>query len=231
MSTPVLLAWSGGKDSSLALAALRADPAWSVVGLLTTVTAHYNRISMHGVRRSILQAQGVALELPVFESAIQPASNNEDYEQAWAIALEAACKSVGPVTTLAYGDLFLEDVRQFRTDLGNRLAFSALFPLWKRDTTTLARQFIADGYEAYLTCVDTTQLAAEFAGRRFDDALLSDLPSGVDPCGEKGEFHTCVVDGPIFCRRIVVRVGERVNRDDRFEYCDLELVNAGQAEG
>lgn len=225
MSTPTLLAWSGGKDSALALAALRADPAVTVVGLLTTVTAGYDRISIHGVRRSILQAQAHTLNLPVFESVLQPTSSNAAYEHAWKGALATAREVLGPVRTVAYGDLFLEDVRQFRVDLGTRLDYDVRFPLWGRNTHALARQFISDGFDAYLTCVDSTQLSVEFAGRRFDMSLLADLPPTVDPCGENGEFHTCVVAAPIFRDAIPVRVGERVMRDGRFEYCDLELVS------
>ncbi|HWA58277.1 MAG TPA: hypothetical protein VG692_13540 [Gemmatimonadales bacterium] len=224
MTTPVLLAWSGGKDSSLTLAALRIDPAVRVMGLLTTVAPAYDRVSIHGVRRSILHAQAAALGLPVFEASLAPASSNADYDRAWAEALGAARRALGPVTDLAYGDLFLEDVRAFREDQARRLAYTPRFPLWGMDTVALARRFVDEGFEAYLTCVDTTQLDGAFAGRRFDHALLRDLPASVDPCGERGEFHTCVVDGPIFASRIAVRVGERVRRDQRFEYCDLVPV-------
>ena len=221
MPTPILLAWSGGKDSNLALATLRRDPESCVVGLLTTVAPAYDRISIHGVRRSILQAQAGALGLPVFEAPLAPDSGNADYDAAWTLALRHARAALGPVAHIAYGDLFLEDVRRFREEQSQRLGYTPLFPLWGRDTGSLARDFIRAGYEAYLTCVDTTQLAPEFAGRQFDDALLADLPATVDPCGERGEFHTCVVAGPLFRRAIPVRCGERVRRDGRFEYCDL----------
>lgn len=225
MSMPrdILLAWSGGKDSTLALATLRADPAVRVVGLITAVTAGYDRISIHGVRRSILEAQSRALELPVFEAALSPQSSNDEYEAAWDAALGRARDAFGDVRELAFGDLFLEDVRQYREALGARIGYTATFPLWGQSTASLAAQFIASGYQAYLTCVDTTQLAAEFSGRRFDDALMRDLPKGVDPCGERGEFHTCVVDGPLFSAPIPVALGERVLRDERFAYCDLTL--------
>ncbi len=219
--TPVLLAWSGGKDSILALATLRQDPGSSVVGLLTTVAPAYDRISIHGVRRSILQAQAGALGLPVFEAPVAPDSSNADYDAAWALALRHARAAFGPVNHIAYGDLFLEDVRRFREEQSQRLGYTPRFPLWGQDTGSLARHFIRAGYEAYLTCVDTTQLAPEFAGRRFNQALLADLPATVDPCGERGEFHTCVVAGPLFRHAIPVDCGERVRRDGRFEYCDL----------
>lgn len=221
MTRAVLLAWSGGKDSSLALAALRADPAVRVVGLITTVTPAYDRISIHGVRRSILRAQAAELGLPVFEAPLAPGASNEGYELAWAGALDRARAALGPVEHLAYGDLFLEDVRGFREAQAVRLEYSPLFPIWGRGTTQLAREFVSAGYEAYLTCVDTTQLDPEFAGHRFDSALLAALPGAVDPCGERGEFHTCVVGGPLFRARIPVTVGERLRREERFEYCDL----------
>lgn len=221
LTVPVLLAWSGGKDSCLALAALRSDPAVQVLGLVTTVTPAYDRISIHGVRRTILHAQAAALQLPVFEAALAPTSSNAEYDAAWADAIQRTRECVGPVSHIAYGDLFLEDVRRFREDQGRRLGYTPIFPLWGQDTSRLAERFIQAGYVAYLTCVDTTQLAADFAGRRYDTALLAALPPAVDPCGERGEFHTCVVSGPLFTRPIPVAVGERVLRDGRFEYCDL----------
>ena len=221
MPQPVLLAWSGGKDSTLALATLRNDLAVHVVGLLTAVAPVHDRISIHGVRRSILEAQARGLGLPVFQAPLQPQSSNEAYETAWAAALSQAQAALGPVHHVAYGDLFLADVRQFREAQADRLGITPIFPLWGLDTARLARRFIRDGYQAYLTCVDTTQLAPDFAGRRFDTGLLADLPPGVDPCGERGEFHTCVVAGPLFRDPISVTLGERVRRDERFEYCDL----------
>jgi uncharacterized protein (TIGR00290 family) len=224
MSLPVLLAWSGGKDSTLALATLRADPAVRLVGLLTTVAPAYDRISIHGVRRSILHAQARTLDLPVFEATLNPESSTEDYDAAVGRAFTVARETVGPVDSIAYGDLFLADVRRFREGQAKRLGYAPLFPIWGQETSGLARRFIDSGYEAYLTCVDTTQLDPAFAGRRFDAELLSDLPATADPCGERGEFHTCVVAGPMFRQPIPVTVGERVRRDGRFEYCDLVPV-------
>lgn len=217
----MLVAWSGGKDSALALAALRADVSVQVIGLITAITAGYDRISIHGVRRSILQAQATGLGLPVFEATLAPHSSNADYEAAWGAALERARAVLGTVETIAFGDLFLEDVRRYREELGARIGYLSAFPLWGLDTGILAAEFVASGYEAYLTCVDTTQLSAAFAGRPFDATLLGDLPVSVDPCGERGEFHTCVVGGPLFRDRILVDRGARVRRDERFEYCDL----------
>jgi uncharacterized protein (TIGR00290 family) len=219
--TPVLLAWSGGKDSTLALAELRRRPTHRVVGLLTTVTEAYDRISMHGVRRSILRAQSASLELPVFEAILPPDASNDVYDAAWARAIGHARDAIGPVEHIAYGDLFLEDVRRFREEQSVRLDYQPLFPLWGQDTRALARGFVDAGYDAYLTCVDTQQLDASFAGRRYDARLLDELPASVDPCGERGEFHTCVVGGPIFSEAIPVTVGERTRRAERFEYCDL----------
>jgi uncharacterized protein (TIGR00290 family) len=220
---PVVLAWSGGKDSSLALAALQTDPTIEVVALLTTVTRDYDRISMHGVRRSILEAQMSSLGLPLVEATIPALASNDLYEKAFASALAALQHQRPDVRHLAFGDLFLTDVRAYRERMLEPLGWTPVFPLWGRDTTQLARQFVDQGYRAMLTCVDTTQLGAEFAGREFDGALLDELPDTVDPCGERGEFHTCVYDGPIFHRPLALERRERIRRDERFEYCDLTL--------
>jgi uncharacterized protein (TIGR00290 family) len=219
----VALAWSGGKDSSLALAALRADPTVEVVALITTVTRDFDRISMHGVRRSVLDAQVSALGLPLIEATIPAAASDTIYEEALANALAVVRQRHPNARHLAFGDLFLTDVRAYRERLLPPLGWEPLFPLWGRDTATLARDFVAAGYRAVLTCVDTTQLGAEFSGREFDTELLGALPSTVDPCGERGEFHTCVYAGPIFRHPLAVQTGARVRRDDRFEYCDITL--------
>lgn len=223
----VALAWSGGKDSSLALATLRADPNVEVVALLTTMTREYDRISMHGVRRDILQAQVAVLGLPLIEASIPAVATNPAYEQAFAAALTALQHRWPDLQHLAFGDLFLTDVRAYRELQLARQGWTPVFPLWGRDTATLAREFVEAGYRAVLTCVDTTQLGAEFAGREYDAALLTALPVGVDPCGERGEFHTCVYAGPIFNQPLRVHAGARVRRDGRFEYCDLTLRPAG----
>jgi len=225
----VLLAWSGGKDSTLALAALREQPDVIVAGLLTSVTADYERISIHGVRRAILEAQADRLGLPLFEARLDAGSSNEDYDLAWWRGIESAREALGPLTHIAYGDLFLEDVRRYREDQAERLACTPVFPLWGLDTQALAETFVDAGYEAWITCVDTTQLDARFAGRRFDRLLLDELPPDVDPCGERGEFHTCVVAGPMFGPGIAVERGEVVRRDERFEYCDLLIEPGGAA--
>ena len=220
---PVVLAWSGGKDSTLALEALRADPGVDVIAGVTAVTPEYDRVSIHGVRRSVLQAQAKALSLPIVEASLTVGGNNDAYELAWASALAEAAKTFGAFDHVAYGDLFLEDVRQYRDAQLARLGVQGLYPIWGVPTADLADRFVSSGYEAWLTCVDTTQLDAGFAGRRYDASLLADLPPSVDPCGEHGEFHTCVVDGPLFRERIIVRHGESVLRDQRFQYADLLL--------
>ena len=220
------LAWSGGKDSSLALAALREDPTVEVVALVTTITRDYDRISMHGVRRAVLEAQVAALGIPLVEALIPAAASNQIYEEALSSALGILRRQHPELRQLAFGDLFLEEVRAYREAILPPLGWTPMFPLWGRDTTALARHFVEAGYRAVVTCVDTTQLAAEYAGRDFDAALLRELPPTVDPCGERGEFHTCVHAGPIFRQPFAIRVGERVRRDDRFEFCDLTLADA-----
>ncbi len=223
-STPpshILLSWSGGKDSALALHTLRADPSYEVIGLLTSVTRGYDRISIHGVRRSLLEAQAesVGLSLQVIE--LDQQSSNDAYESAFHAGLVAARHAHPAVRHIAFGDLFLADVRAYRERLVAATDWTPVFPLWKLDTTALAHRFIDDGFAARLVCVDTTQLDGAFAGRAFDHAMLADLPPEADPCGERGEFHTFVSDGPGFSRPIHYQVGERVLRDERFMYCDL----------
>jgi uncharacterized protein (TIGR00290 family) len=227
----VALAWSGGKDSSLALASLRADPDVEVVALVTTVTGDFDRVSMHGVRRAVLDAQVAAIGIPLVAATIPAAASNAIYEEAFTTALTEVRRRWPEVRHLAFGDLFLRDVRAYREALLEPLDWHPVFPLWGIDTGRLAREFLEAGYRAILTCVDTTQLAADFAGREFDSALLLDLPPGVDPCGERGEFHTCVYAGPIFRRPLALRTGERVLRDGRFEYCDVLLAGTQESSG
>jgi uncharacterized protein (TIGR00290 family) len=215
--TPLLLSWSGGKDSAWTLHALRRDPRWRVIGLLTTVTAEYERVSIHGLRREILQAQAAACGLPVIEARIPPRADNAAYEAAFAAALAG----FGTVRHIAFGDLFLADVRAYREALCAKLRWTPVFPLFGADTADLAREMIGAGLRATLCCIDTRQLDAGFAGREFDTDLLADLPAGVDPCGERGEFHTCAFAGPMFARPLALRPGDRILRDDRFQYLDL----------
>jgi uncharacterized protein (TIGR00290 family) len=232
---PVALSWSGGKDSALALATLRGEasinrgphPGVEVVALLTSVTRGYDRVSIHGVRRALLEAQARAVGVPLYEVTLEPECTNEAYEAAFRAAAAGLRAAHPALRRIAFGDLFLADVRAYREQLLARLGWDPVFPLWGRDTSQLARGFVDQGYRAILTCVDTTQLGAEFCGREFDAELLADLPTTVDPCGERGEFHTCVYAGPIFRRPLRLQRGERVRRDDRFEYCDLTLTAAG----
>ena len=217
---PVALAWSGGKDSAFALATLRSDGA-NVAALLTTFTDDYDRVSMHGVRRVLVRQQAVAAGVPLVEVGIPAACVNEVY----AARMEAAFRSppLNDLDAVASGDLFLEDVRAYREEQLARAGKSALFPLWGRDTAALAHSFIEDGFEAYVVCVDTRKLDASFAGRAYDTAFLDDLPPGIDPCGENGEFHSFVHAGPCFDYEIPCRVGEHVRREG-FAFADLVVA-------
>lgn len=220
-ATPVLLAWSGGKDSSLALARLQADPAFRVCALVTAVTSGYDRISIHGVRRELLEMQAAAIGLPLIVATLSPGAPNAAYETAWAGALAEGTERFDGAKHVAYGDLFLEDVRAYREAQLRALGYTPLYPIWRENTAALARAFIGGGFRAVLTCVDTTQLDGRFAGREFNEELLSELPQTVDPCGERGEFHTFVWAGPHMRNAVPVVAGERVLRDQRFEYCDF----------
>lgn len=226
MSTPILVSWSGGKDATLALERLLADVRYRIAGLLTTITADYDRIAMHGVRRSILHRQAEGLGLPLYVAQIPAVADNEIYEAAFAHALAAARRDEPELDAIAFGDLFLADVRAWREAQLASAGWRGLFPLWGEDTTRLAHRFVERGYRAILCCVDTTQLPAEFCGRDYDAALLDDLPPGIDLCGENGEFHTCVHAGPLWPEPIELARGERVLRDGRFQYVDLVAVPA-----
>ncbi len=218
---PVVLSWSGGKDSALALADLQRGDEFEPVALLTSVTRGYDRISVHGVRRALLEAQARSIGLPLVEISLEQNSSNDAYEAAFHRALADIRARFPEVKHIAFGDLFLDDVRAYRERLLAGSGFSPVFPIWGRNTSDLAREFIDGGFRARLVCVDTTQLDASFAGRDFDAALLGDLPASADPCGERGEFHTFVSDGPIFDGAIACNPGEKLLRDNRFMYCDL----------
>ena len=219
--TAVVLSWSGGKDSALALATLAADPTVEVVGLMTSVTRGYDRVSIHGVRRTLLSAQAEAVGLPLTEIVLEPSCTNEVYEAAFLAGVEQARARHPGLAAIAFGDLFLEDVRAYRERLLAGTGLMPLFPLWGESTVALADRCCSLGFDARLVCVDTTQLPAEFIGRRFDRRLLADLPASVDPCGERGEFHTFVANAPGFAKPVPYVVGEFVMRDERFVYCDL----------
>lgn len=218
---PILVSWSGGKDAAWALHHLRERGRFEVVGLLTTVTDGFDRIAMHGIRREILLAQAHAVGLPVLESRIPQHCDNVAYEKAFAATLTRARERWPTLGTIAFGDLFLEDVRAYRQALCARLGWWAETPLFGADTAALARTMITGGLRAIVCCVDTSQLGAEFCGREFDTTLLADLPPSVDRCGERGEFHTCVHAGPMFRYPLALERGERVLREDRFAYIDL----------
>ena len=219
MAETVILSWSGGKDSAIVLGELSRDPRYEIKSLLTTVTEGYDRISMHGVRVSLLDQQARALGLPLVKVPIPQAANNEQYESKMREVLTREYTS--GVTAVAFGDTFLEDIRRYREEKLSQVGMKAIFPIWKRDTRELAVGFIDAGFRAILTCVDSKQLDGSFVGRTFDHTLLRDLPSGVDRCGENGEFHTFVSAGPNFSQSIPVRKGEIVVRENRFYYCDL----------
>ncbi len=215
----VVFSWSGGKDSALALHALKKDPGYEILALLSTVTAGYNRLSMHGVRRTLLEAQVEALGYPLRVMEIPIDCTDEVYERL--MGAEMLAFAAKGVTAAVFGDLFLDEIRSYREGRLGQIGLQALFPVWGRPTNALAKSFISLGFKAILVCVDTTLLDASFAGRDFDRRLLADLPEDVDPCGENGEFHTFVYDGPIFDQPLRVNRGELVLRDDRFMYCDL----------
>ncbi|AOH35572.1 ATP-binding protein [Luteimonas sp. JM171] len=220
--TPALLSWSGGKDAAWTLHALRQAGDVEVVGLLCTLTEGHDRASMQGVRREVVQAQADATGLPLVEAWIPQQCDNATYEAAFAAALGSARERWPGLATIAFGDLLLADVRDWRQASCARLGWRALFPLFGADTARIARQMIDAGLRTHLCCVDTQLLDAGFAGRAFNHALLADLPEGVDPCGENGEFHTCVSAGPMFDRPLPLQRGDTVLRDGRFAYTDFK---------
>ena len=217
----VLLSWSSGKDSAWALHMLRRDADVEVCALLTTVNAEFDRVAMHGTRRSVLEAQAAAAGLPLWDVPLPWPCSNEVYEERMAEACQRAVAE--GIDAVAFGDLFLADVRAYRERQLTPTGLKPLFPLWGLPTDALAREMIAGGLKARITCVDSKQLPAEFAGREFDAAFLRDLPREADPCGERGEFHTCVYAGPMFNRLIEIESGEAVHRDG-FVFADFRLV-------
>jgi uncharacterized protein (TIGR00290 family) len=219
-----LLSWSSGKDSAWSLHLLRQDPAYQVQGLLTTVNSAFDRVAMHGVRRAVLQAQAAATGLPLHVVPLPWPCPNEDYEAAMREACSAAVAS--GIEAVAFGDLFLEDVRRYREERLRGSSLTPLFPVWGRDTRALLHEMIAAGVKTRIVCVDPRKLPGAFAGQDLDEALLRELPEGVDPCGENGEFHTCVYDGPMFRHAIPIESGEVVERDG-FVFADVRLKAIG----
>jgi uncharacterized protein (TIGR00290 family) len=222
----VLLSWSSGKDSAWALELLRRDAEIEVCGLLTTLNSEFDRVAMHGTRRSVLEAQARAANLPLWVVPLPWPCSNDEYEGRMAdVCRRAIAESIQAV---AFGDLFLEEVREYRERQLQGTGLEPLFPLWKIPTDELARKMIAGGLRARVACVDQKQIGAEFAGREFDESLLRDLPSGADPCGEHGEFHTCVYAGPMFSAPLALETGEIVDRDG-FVFTDF-VIASGAAE-
>jgi len=215
---PILFCWSGGKDSALALYTLLQQQQFRVAALLTTVTELYERISMHGVRRELLLQQADSIGLPLHEVLIPPQCVNPTYEARMEQALRVFYHQ--GVRKVAFGDIFLEDLRAYRETNLARIGMTALFPIWMRDTRELIRFFHAQRFRAIAVCIDTSVLDRSFAGRELDDSFFRDLPPNADPCGENGEFHTFVFNGPVFRWPVSIRTGEIVHRDG-FVFCDL----------
>ncbi len=213
-----LVSWSSGKDSAWMVHVLRSDPDVALAGILTTINMSADRVAMHAVRRALVQAQAEALGLPLREVPIPSPCPNEVYERA--MAAEVARAVAEGFTHMAFGDLFLEDIRQYRVDRLAGTGLTPIFPLFGADTAALAREMIAGGLRARLTCVDPRVLDAAFAGREFDAELLAELPASIDPCGERGEFHSFAYAGPMFSRPVPIRGGEVVTRDG-FVFADL----------
>jgi uncharacterized protein (TIGR00290 family) len=224
MKSKAWLSWSSGKDSAWALHLLRSQGEYQITGLLTTINSEFDRVAMHSTRRALVEAQALAARLPLVAVQLPWPCSNVDYERIMA----AVCKEAVAqgVSAIAFGDLFLEDIRAYRERQLQNTGLQPLFPLWKIPTDKLAREMIEAGLRAKLVCVDPRKLAPEFAGRDFDQQLLADLPPGVDPCGENGEFHSFVYAGPMFDRAIPVLSGERVERDG-FWFCDVLPMEAG----
>ncbi len=220
---PALLAWSSGKDSAWALHILRQRQQVEVVGLLTTVNETRRRVAMHAVRAEVLEAQARAVGLPLWPVPIPDQCSNAVYDAAMGAAMERATGE--GIQFIAFGDLFLEDIRRYREERLAPTGVRPLFPLWGLPTPTLARAMIQAGVRARVTCLDPRQLSPAFAGRDIDVAFLAALPATVDPCGERGEFHTCAYDGPMFTQPLPLRLGETVLRDG-FVFTDLTLVEA-----
>ena len=223
-----LLAWSSGKDSAWSLHRLREMGDYEVVGLMTTINASADRVAMHGVRRALVKRQAMVANLPLWDIDLPWPCSNEDYESAMRGVCTRAVQD--GIECIAFGDLFLTDVRDYREKQLQGTGLKPIFPVWGIPTDQLAREMLAAGIRAKLTCVDCKQIDSHFAGREFDARLLSDLPEGVDPCGENGEFHTFVYSGPMFRDSVPVELGEVVMRD-QFAFADLVPVKPDGSEG
>ncbi len=215
------MSWSSGKDSAWALYLLRRQPEFDVVGLLTTLNAAFDRVAMHSTRRALLEAQAAAAGLPLFTVPLPWPCSNEQYEAAMTKACDTAVAE--GIEAMGFGDLFLEDIRRYRVEKLAGTGLDPVFPVWGLDTRRLAEEMIDGGLRARIVCVDPKKLSAEFAGRDFNTAFLRDLPQGVDPCGENGEFHTAVYAGPMFREPIPIETREVVERDG-FVFADVRLA-------
>jgi len=223
MGEKVIVGWSSGKDSALALYKILKTERYEVLELLTTVTRDYDRISVHGVRRVLLEQQAKALGFPLEKMLVSKGVSDAEYEREKLRILTRHLDS--GFFSVVFGDIFLEDVRKYREQMLAKIGIKGIFPLWKRNTLDLAREVIDLGFKAVITCVDSKSLGKDFAGREFDRQFLADLPANVDPCGENGEFHSFVYDGPIFSKPILFTKGEIVLRENRFYFCDLAPIS------
>jgi len=219
MKEKVIVSWRGGKDSALALYELHKNKNYEIVALLTTITRDYDRISMHGVRTILLEMQAESLGLPLEKVFITKDSTNEQYERKMSKVMTKHLAA--GISSVVFGDIFLEDLRKYREDNLSKIGMKGIFPIWERNTAELAHKFIDSGFKAVITCIDSNLLDKMFIGMTFDEHFLSRLPSAVDPCGENGEFHSFVYNGPIFQQRILHTTGEVVLRENRFYFCDL----------
>jgi uncharacterized protein (TIGR00290 family) len=220
MAIPTLVSWSSGKDSAWSLLTLQRNPDYKVAGLLTTLNAAFDRVAMHSTRRELLEAQAAAAGLPLQVVPLPWPCSNAHYEEAMRNACDAAIAS--GIRAIPFGDLYLEDVRRYREDHLRNTSLTPVFPVWGRDTRALLHEMIAAGVKTRIVCIDPKKLPREFAGRDLDEDLLRDLPPNIDPCGENGEFHTCVYDGPMFRYPIPIESGEVVERDG-FVFADVRL--------
>jgi len=215
----ILLSWSGGKDSALTLYELQKSKNYEIIALITTITEDYDRVSMHGIRRNLIEQQAESMGIKLENVLISRNASNQEYESKLCEVL-LRYNELG-INIVAFGDLFLEDIRRYREDFLKKIGIQAIFPIWKRTTSELAKTFLNLGFKAVISCVDSELIDKSFAGREFDEKFLSELPSKADPCGENGEFHSFVYEGPIFKNPIHYSRGEVVLRDNRFYFCDL----------
>ncbi|TRO47131.1 diphthine--ammonia ligase [Candidatus Bathyarchaeota archaeon] len=219
MKEKVVVAWSGGKDSALALYTILNSGSYEVLELLTTVTKDNGRISIHDVRRILLEQQARALRIPLEELFIPKGASDAEYESKLLKSLKKHRDN--GISSVVFGDLFIEDIKRYREQILEKAGINGVFPLWKKDTRKLAYTFISLGFEAVITSVDSAVLGKDFAGRKYNEKFLSDLPVNVDPCGENGEFHTFVYNGPIFCEKVYFKKGALTLKDNRFYSYDL----------